>query len=280
MKHRNQIKEHGIFQIYTDQRKRLFTKSILKPAKSHFGERIVRQGSSEFREWDPKRSKLAASVRNGCPNTGIREGNVILYLGASHGFTCSYVSDMVGKEGLIFGIDPAPEVMRDLVFLSKERTNIVPILADANHPNQYKDRICQADVVFQDIAQKNQAEIFLKNCDLFLKENGFGLISVKARSINIKKRAKEIFQEVRDVIEKKYLIVDYRDLDPHEKDHCMIIIKKKPSNIQNNIKKEKSDSKNKNKRDKEAQGKKTVKKKNRRAKDFDHKSKNKKSNRR
>ncbi len=265
MKPRNQIKEHGIFQIYTDMRKRLYTKSIMRPAKSHFGERIIKQGIDEFREWEPKRSKLAASVRNGCPNTGIREGNTILYLGASHGFTCSYVSDMVGKEGLIFGIDPAPEVMRDLVFLSKERKNIVPILADANHPDQYSDRICQVDVVFQDIAQRNQAEIFLKNCDLFLKENGFGLLSVKARSINIKKKAKEIFQEVRDEIEKKYLIVDYRDLDPHEKDHCMIIIKKKPSDIHKNIKKVKNDD-----QDNKKQERKKPKNKNKRVKDFNH----------
>ena len=266
-------------------RKRLYTKSILRPAKSHFGERIIRQGTDEFREWEPKRSKLAASVRNGCPNTGIREGNVILYLGASHGFTCSYVSDMVGKEGLIFGIDPAPEVMRDLVFLSKERNNIVPILADANHPEQYKDRICQADVVFQDISQKNQAEIFLKNCDLFLKEKGFGLISVKARSINIKKKSKEIFQEVRDEIEKKYLIVDYRNLEPHEKDHCMIIIKKKPSDIQTaqsskkNIK-NKVDSynnnNNNNSNSKKTKERRVVNKKNNRVKDFRHKKDGKK----
>ena len=134
---------------------------------------------------------------------------------------------MVGKEGLIFGIDPAPRVVRDAVFLAEKRKNIVPILADANHTEEYAGRICLADVVYQDIAQRNQAEIFLQNCKLFLKAGGYGLLAVKARSIDVKRRSKEIFEEVRKMIEKEHTVIDYRILEPFEKDHCMIIIKKK-----------------------------------------------------
>lgn len=224
---RRRIEPHNIFEIYRDNRKKLYTKSLLKPAKSHFAERIFKQDDGEFREWEPKRSKLAAAVRNGCPNTGIRKDYIILYLGASHGFTCSFVSDMVGKDGLIFALDHSPQVLRDLVFLSIDRKNIVPILADVNHLETYSDKVCQVDVVFQDVSQRNQADIFIKNCKMFLKEDGFGLIAVKARSIDVKKESKIIFQEVRDQIEKDFTIVDFRDLAPHEKDHCMIIVKKK-----------------------------------------------------
>jgi len=221
----NKIVPFKLFEIYQDHRGNVYTKSILL-GKTHFDERTFRQGSDEYREFDPTRSKLAAMIKKGCTNIGMRKNDVILYLGSSHGFTCSFVSDIVGKEGLIFGIDPAPRVMRDLIFLSEDRPNIVPLIADANHPESYFDKICQADVVFQDVAQRNQTEIFLKNCDLFLKKGGYGLLAVKARSIDVKRKPSQIFQEVRREIEKHYTVIDFRILEPFEKDHCMIIIKK------------------------------------------------------
>jgi len=221
------IQDHKIFGIYTDFKGRtLFTKSLPKPAISHFGERIVRQGSDEYREWEAKHSTLAATVMNKCSNTGIREGSSVLYLGASHGYTPSFVSDLIGKDGFLFALDFSPDVVRDLVFLSEKRSNIAPIIADANHPEKYMDRVSQVDVVFQDIAQRNQAEIFLKNCRIFLKDKGYGLLSVKAKSIDIKRKSSEIFQEVKEIIGKEFRVVDFRDLAPHEKEHCMIIIKK------------------------------------------------------
>src|SRR3989344_7496290 len=204
---------HKIFEVYQDQKYNLYTKSLL-PGKAPFEEKTIKDSGAEYREFDPTRSKLAAMIKKGCTNAGIRKGDVILYLGSSHGYTCSFVSDMVGEEGLIFGIDPAPRVMRDLVFLSEERKNIVPILADANHPEEYLHRICEADIVFQDISQKNQAAIFLENCDLFLKNGGYGLLSVKARSIDARKKSRQIFEEVRKVVEQKFTVIDYRFLEP------------------------------------------------------------------
>lgn len=220
------IKPHKLFEIYEEAHgRRIFTKSIV-PNYTPFDERIVREDGEEYREFDPTRSKLAASIMKGSLNIGIRKDNVILYLGISHGYTSSFVSDIVGKDGIIFGIDPAPRVIRDLVFLSQHRQNIVPILADANHPETYADRICAPDVIYQDIAQKNQAEIFLANCKMFLKKGGYGLLAVKARSIDIKRSSRQIFEEVRKKVEKELTVIDYRFLDPLEKDHCMIIVKK------------------------------------------------------
>lgn len=220
----SKIKPHKIFEVYQDGRK-IFTKSILK-GQVHFDERIIKQKGTEFREFDPRRSKLAAMIMKRCTNAGIRENDVILYLGISHGYTASFISDIIGKDGLIFGIDPAPRVMRDLVFLSEKRKNIIPILADANHPEQYTDKVSGVDIVYQDISQKNQAEIFIRNCKLFLKKGGYGLLAVKARSIDVKKRPKDIFVNIRKELDKTFTVIDYRILEPFEKDHCMIIIKK------------------------------------------------------
>ncbi len=218
------MKQHNLFEIYQD-RKKIYTKSIL-PGSVHFAERIYKEKGEEYREFDPTRSKLAAMVMKGCTNIGIRKNDVVLYLGVSHGYTSSFVSDMVGEEGLIFGVDPAPRVIRDLIFLTEKRTNLIPILADANHPEQYANRVCQADIVFQDIAQKNQMEIFVKNCNMFLKKGGYGLLSIKARSINVKTKPKSIFIDIRKKLEKIFTVIDYKILDPFEKDHCMIIVKK------------------------------------------------------
>lgn len=220
------ITPHKIFEIYQEARgKRLFTKSIF-PGTIHFDERIMREKGEEYREFDPRRSKLAAMIMKGCTNAGIRKNDVVLYLGVSHGYTASFVSDIVGKEGLIFGIDPAPRVVRDLVFLSEERKNIIPILADANHPEEYIKKVCGVDIVYQDISQKNQSEIFIKNCNLFLKKGGYGLLAVKARSIDIKKKPKQIFEETRKELDKVFTVIDYKILEPFEHDHCMIIVKK------------------------------------------------------
>jgi fibrillarin-like pre-rRNA processing protein len=220
------IRSHKIFEIYQEARgKRIFTKSIY-PGKTFFDERVIREGGDEYREFEPRRSKLAAAIMKGCTNIGIRKDDTILYLGISHGYTSSFVSDIVGKDGFIFGIDPAPRVVRDLVFMSEERKNIVPILADANHPEQYIKRICGVDIVYQDVSQKNQAEIFIKNCHLFLKNGGYGLLAIKAKSIDIKRNPKDIFTSIRKQLEKVFTVIDYKILEPFEKDHCMIIIKK------------------------------------------------------
>ncbi len=217
---------HKIFEIYQEARgRRLFTKSLI-PQYNPFDERTITEHGEEYHEFDPTRSKLAASIMKGTTNAGIRKNDVVLYLGVSHGYTASHISDMIGPEGLIFGIDPAPRVIRDLVFISEHRTNIIPLLVDANHPETYIHRVCQADIVYQDIAQKNQAEIFLKNCQLFLKKGGYGLLAIKARSIDIKKSNKQIFEEIRKKVEAEMTVIDYRILEPFEHDHCMIIVKK------------------------------------------------------
>ena len=168
----------------------------------------------EYREWDAFKSKLAASVLKGSPNIGIRKNDAVLYLGSSSGTTVSHVSDIVGNEGAVFAVDIAPRVMRDLVFLCYKRKNIIPILADANKIAELKERVSAVDVVYQDVAQKNQVEIFLKNVGLFLKDGGYALLAVKSRSIDVTRKPKQIFKEVKEKLEKSLTIIDCRELEP------------------------------------------------------------------
>ena len=205
---------------------RLFTPN-LTPGMTFFDEETEKFEGKEYRQFDARRSKLAAGVVKGLSQTGLKEGDSVLYLGASHGYTVSYVSDIVGKDGFIFALDFAPRVVRDLVFLCEKRTNITPILADANQPHLYSHRIHDVDFVFMDVAQKNQGEIFLKNCKIFLKKDGFGVLAVKSKSIDITRKPRQIYQEIRAMLEKEVTIVDFKVLDPFEKDHCIFVVKKK-----------------------------------------------------
>ena len=218
------------FNVYQDKnRKRLLYTRNLVPGKSLFNEELIVRGGVEYRAWDVFRSKLGAAIKKGISQIGIKQGDLVLYLGAAHGFTPSYVSDLVGKKGFVFCVDNTPRVVRDLIFVCHERSNMAPILADANHPESYKDLSTrEVDVVYQDIAQRNQVDIFLKNCDEYLKRGGFGLLAVKARSIDVSKKPREIFREVRKKLEQSsMMVVDYRELEPYEKDHAMFVCKKK-----------------------------------------------------
>jgi fibrillarin-like pre-rRNA processing protein len=208
---------------------RIVTKN-LTPGKTFFDkERLYNENGVEWRELDPKRSKLAAALARGCQQFGIKEGSIILYLGASHGYTPSFVSDMVGPNGAVQCLEIGPVVTRDLVFVSEARPNMIPILANASLPDEYAWRILPSDVVFQDISQKDQVDIFLRNVRRFLKIGGFGLLALKARSIDVTRKPIEIFKDVKRRLETEtgIVIVDYRELEPFEKDHAFFAIKRR-----------------------------------------------------
>ena len=219
-----ETKQQGLYRF----KRRLYTKN-LTPKQTFFEqERTTHYKGSEYRELDAKRSKFAAAISKGLQQTGLTQDATVLYLGASHGYTPSFFSDIVSK-GMIFCLDFAPSVVRDLYFVCKKRDNMAPIMADAKKPEMYRELVPQVDVVFQDIAQKEQLQIFIKNCDVFLKQKGFGMLALKARSMNVTAKPKDLFKQVRKELEdnKNYVIVDYRELDPFEKDHAYFTIKKK-----------------------------------------------------
>ena len=217
----------GVFEEHGARRKRLYTKN-LTPGKRVYDENLVRKGPIEYREWNPRKSKLAAAIMNGTSQIGLRAGRSVLYLGASTGTTVSHVSDIV-ENGCVFAVESAPRMMRDLVFVCEQRKNVAPILGDAGQPATYAGCCLPVDCVYQDIAQRNQVGIFLANVDAFLKKGGFGLLAVKARSIDVAARPRDIYRRVRTALEEHrgITIVDYRELEPFEHDHCLFVVKKK-----------------------------------------------------
>ncbi len=215
----------GVYERPRGKRFSLLTKNLV-PGKRVYGENLRREKGVEYREWDPNRSKLAAALMKGISQIGIKENDYILYLGAASGTTPSHISDIVGNKGFVYAIDFAPRVVRELVFLSKDRKNIAPLLADASKPETYYRKISEVDVLYQDIAQRQQADIFMDNFR-FLKENGIALLCVKARSVDVSKKPKQVFKEIREKLEKNNIkIIDYKLLKPFEKDHCIFVCKR------------------------------------------------------
>lgn len=214
----------GVYEIVKGRKRFLYTKNLV-PNKDVYGENLFREKNIEYREWDIGKSKLAAAILKNISQTGIKENSVVLYLGAASGTTASHVSD-IAVNGFVFALDFAPRVVRDLVFVCEDRKNIAPILADANNPESYIENVSEVDAIYQDIAQKNQVDIFLKNCDLFLKKNGIGMLCIKSRSINVVENPKKIFDDVKKELEKKIKVIDYCELKPFQRDHCFFVCKK------------------------------------------------------
>jgi fibrillarin-like pre-rRNA processing protein len=204
-----------------------FYTSPVEGPMSEYGERVVKDKGLFFREWNPERSKLSAALHKGISQIAIQPDKKVLYLGAASGTTVSHVSDIVGKGGKVFALEFSGRVAVPLYFLAQRRRNILPILEDARSPYSYSTMVGRCDVVYQDIAQKDQLDIFFKNLDLFLRDDGFGIICLKARSIDVSKRPKSVFDLAEKELAKKLKIVDKRELAPFEKDHKMFVVKKK-----------------------------------------------------
>ncbi len=212
----------GIFMQEERFRKKIYTRNLVPGKKAH-KENLFEHNGVEYREWTPLRSKLAAGILKGIKVPPIREGSVVLYLGASTGNTVSFVSDILGPEGMVFAVEFAPRMMRNLIYLSQVRPNISPILADAGKPERYFPSVVQADLVFQDIAQRNQVDIFVKNVKLFLKPGGYAILALKARSVDMAQEPRAVYAAAKLELQKSLVVLEAAQLDPFEKDHAMFL---------------------------------------------------------
>jgi fibrillarin-like pre-rRNA processing protein len=188
-----------------------------------YNEQLITEDNIEYRSWNPFRSKLAAALLKGL-TLNITADAQILYLGAATGTTVSHLSDII-TNGTIYAVEIAPVAVINLLTVSEKRPNIIPILSDANHPERYQSIVPQVDLIYQDISQRNQADIFTRNITTYLKPNGIGLIMVKARSIDVALKPKQAYELVcTHLQQEKFKIKKPLELAPFEKDHAAILI--------------------------------------------------------
>ncbi|USS40449.1 fibrillarin-like rRNA/tRNA 2'-O-methyltransferase [Thermococcus aggregans] len=223
------VKKHkfpGVYIVIDDDGSEKIATKNLVPGQKVYGERVIKWEGEEYRIWNPNRSKLAAAILNGLKNFPIKPGTTVLYLGIASGTTASHVSDIIGWEGKIFGVEFSPRVLRELVPLVEERRNIIPILGDATKPEEYRALVTKVDVIFEDVAQPTQAKILIDNAKAYLKRGGYGMISIKSRSIDVTKEPEEVFREVEKELSEYFEVVERISLEPYEKDHALIVVRK------------------------------------------------------
>ncbi|MCJ7650125.1 MAG: fibrillarin-like rRNA/tRNA 2'-O-methyltransferase [Candidatus Lokiarchaeota archaeon] len=205
---------------------KLYSKNLV-PGNKVYGEKLITFQGEEYREWDPYRSKLAAMILENPLVNFLSSDLKCLYLGASSGTTISHLSDIV-YDGIIYGVEFAERSMRQLIQNTNKRKNIIPILGDANFPEKYANSIfTNIDLVYQDIAQPNQAQIAIANCSYYLKDKGTLILAIKSQSIDSVQKPEKIFVQEKKIIEKAgYEISESFNIHKYSANHIILIIHK------------------------------------------------------
>jgi fibrillarin-like pre-rRNA processing protein len=192
-----------------------------------YGEKLITFKGEEYREWDPYRSKLAAMILEKPSVDFLSSELKCLYLGASSGTTISHLSDIV-YNGVIYGVEFAERSMRQLIQNTNNRKNIVPILGDANFPEKYANSVfTNIDLVYQDIAQPNQAQIAIANCSYYLKDKGTLILAIKSQSIDSVQKPEKIYIQEKKILEKAgYKISESFNIHKYAANHIILIVHK------------------------------------------------------
>jgi len=215
----------NIFWINIEGGKKLATENLV-PGNQVYKEELVSKKGTEYRIWEPFRSKLAAAIINGLEYFPFNENSRVLYLGVSTGTTVSHISDIVGPNGIIFGVEHSSRVARDFLYrVASHRKNIIPVIQDARRPKDYFSVYDKVDIIYSDIAQPDQTEIAISNCKLYLKNQGCLFMVIKTRSIDVTQPPRRIIEKESKKLKTNFKILQQIDLQPYDKDHAMIISK-------------------------------------------------------
>jgi fibrillarin-like pre-rRNA processing protein len=222
----SELRFPGVYRLTDGNRASIATKSF-HPGSSVYGEKLIDVDGTEYRLWATRRSKLAAAIQNGLNEMPIQPGSRVLYLGAASGTTVSHVSDIVGPQGVVNAVEFSPRIARDLFQLATVRRNIIPIIDDARHPSRYRPLVSgPVDVVYQDVAQTNQAKILYDNLSTFCSFGAWGMIAIKARSIDSASDVNTIYRREVALLEEMGLqVVEQVNLEPLEKDHLFVVVR-------------------------------------------------------
>ncbi|CAH8391776.1 unnamed protein product [Eruca vesicaria subsp. sativa] len=139
----------GVF-IAKGKEEALVTKNLVPGEAVYNEKRISVQNEdgtkTEYRVWNPFRSKLAAAILGGVDNIYIKPGAKVLYLGAASGTTVSHVSDLVGPARIV--------ALNASFFLKTGGHFVISIKANCI------DSTVPAEAVFQSEVKKLQQEQF------------------------------------------------------------------------------------------------------------------------
>ncbi|MGA9839304.1 MAG: fibrillarin-like rRNA/tRNA 2'-O-methyltransferase [Thermoplasmata archaeon] len=194
------------------------------PGERVYGEELRVAGGIEYRQWDPFRSKLAALLLKGAPSDLWGDVRSVLYLGAAHGTTASHLSDLWPR-ATIFVVEKSPTSFAPLLALARRRTNLLPLLTDAQLPERYRADVGVVDLLYQDVAQRNQAAIFVENARACLSPRGVGLLMLKVRSVTQRRPGPAVVREARGEIERSgFAVRGEVGLAPFSREHVALVV--------------------------------------------------------
>ncbi len=197
-----------------------------EPGTRVYGEPLRTVAGIEFRQWDPFRSKLAAFLLAGAPADLLPPVRRALYLGGAHGTTVSHLSDL-WPGASIFVVEKSPASFAPLLALSRRRANLLPLLADAQLPERYRADVGEVDFLYQDVAQREQAGIFVENAEACLAPAGRGVLMLKARSVTQRRSPNAIVRETRERLGRAGLRIDGEaSLAPFSRDHVALAVRR------------------------------------------------------
>ncbi|MFW9828828.1 MAG: fibrillarin-like rRNA/tRNA 2'-O-methyltransferase [Candidatus Thorarchaeota archaeon] len=223
---RNHPKFYNVFISGPQEKLKLYTRN-LDLGKRVYGEKLINFKGLEYREWDPFRSKLAALILENPITNFLSDDLKYLYLGASSGTTISHLSDII-TSGIIYGVEFAERSMRQLIQNTLNRKNFIPIFGDARFPENYSKYIfTNVDFVYQDVAQPQQAEIALKNCNYYLKDDGILILAIKSQSIDSIQKSEQVYTQEKKILEKAgFRIIERININKFAANHIILIAKK------------------------------------------------------
>jgi fibrillarin-like pre-rRNA processing protein len=204
---------------------KLATRNLVR-GRRVYDEELVDHEGEQYRLWNPYRSKLAAAIMKGMKELKIRKGSKVLYLGAATGTTSSHVSDIVGAGGIVYCIEISERNMRELIKTCEYRANMLPILQDARNVEAYASDTGVCDVLYQDIAARDQADILIRNAAL-LKKGGFAYVAIKSQSIDVAKSPGLVYREFLERASAEFKVLEKIDIAPYSKMHLFVSLRKK-----------------------------------------------------
>ncbi len=143
-----------------------------------------------------------------------QKNSKILYLGSAEGNTISYLSEIC-LTNTITAVEISAVAMAELLVLAQVKENIIPCLNDAHFPEKYRIQANNPDIIYQDIAQNDQVDIFIRNCNYFKPKSAF--LMLKTQSISGKN--KTIFEDTKMKLNEIFENVEIININKWAKGH-------------------------------------------------------------
>lgn len=164
--------------------------------------------------------KLAAYERAGGEGFAPAEDESVLYLGAAQGARPAALADRV-PEAHVVAVEKSPVASLGLLDEAHGQANLVPYVGDARRPATYAPLVPELGLLFQDVAQPDQVDIFLANVERFGPRRAY--LALKARSIAVDRPPEDVFEQARARIAERARVREVVDLEPFHDDHVMIV---------------------------------------------------------